>query len=126
MRFAAVIASLLTLVACAGKTKQEPLDKKTYDDHPVVNEETPKPLDEVECGRMYDHIADLALSIAPPAEQPKLREELEVGRKTTVDECVTGQVTREQYDCFIAATSWEALKDCVPKADDAAEVERVD
>jgi hypothetical protein len=74
----------------------------------------PAPLTADECGRMYDHLAELGLGTVAPQDRERMREDLDASRASVIQECTTGEVTRDKYDCFMAAKTWEAVQQCAP------------
>jgi hypothetical protein len=113
MRLVMLALPVLLGAACAHQHEPAaPVAKVVHDDRPAA---PPPLLSEAECGKMYDHICDLMLATVAPADRPGVTQELAANRQQTVTECGHGEVSRDQYDCFMKASSAEALRLCVPQ-----------
>ena len=74
-----------------------------------------KPLDEAQCEKLVDKLVDLLAKGEPASDRvDKVKSELKTDKRSlqTVKDTCVGKMTKSQYDCVMAAKSYDDATAC--------------
>lgn len=74
-----------------------------------------KPLGEADCKKLVDKMVDLLADTEEKAEKVKPTVKADKALVATLRETCVGKMTRAQYDCILAAKTFEAAAACDAK-----------
>lgn len=74
-----------------------------------------RPLGEADCKKLVDKLVDLLAETEEKADKVKPSVQADKALVTTLRETCVGKMTRAQYDCILAAKTFEAAAACDAK-----------